>query len=428
MNAFPRSNRVWIAVAAMAVAVTACGDKGQPGGTGDLGQPVRLDDWCRRDGLDEALRQTAVVIDERAVRPGQGAELRTANPELFALVTGLADAGAGQVGALAPRERLSIYLAPTDGGAPRLILSGCLPAMSAQEIEVARAAGAAGTGGLSTYVTGGLGQELESARQAFQDAVLLALSKAARAPVPGSISAGGFTDGNLMSSLGSANLVIDGAGVPRFFLFTNLRTFPGGADRTAARQAGFAAAREAEVNLGGADVVLVGPGASSAGHGRDFAQAFFLGSQGRVLGWGGAAFNALPAAPVEVRTYTGEIVYPADRFPMRLVIGRDAQNRLVNSWLIVRSDTELATPIGGSLTCAEGVCRLVSDRGGLAQQWSPDPDPEPEFTPDLPLSGLRNIEAELTREYARGEISDPHVGSFEGAPGTRSLTFNLTPL
>lgn len=146
-----------------------------------------------------------------------------------------------------------------------------------------------------------------------------------------------------------------------------------------------------------------------------------------MLGWGGGALGSLPAAPVEVRQYSGELIYPDTRYPVRLILGHDAQNRLVNSWLIVTSDAEWATPLGGSLKCTGDVCELLSDNSGLGQRWTTHPDGPPRFTADMPFSGMRGISAEITPESVRGEISDPDVDGFEDAPNVRSLPFEMTP-
>lgn len=304
--------------------------------------------WCEREGLTPALRQTIVLIDERAIRPGKGAAFRTANPVLFDTINALGSAEGVTTGAMAPRERLSLYVVPHDGGAPQLLFTGCAPGLSREETAAAHAR----RSGVGDFIGGDLARELEEADEAYGRRFISFVRMGDR-PQPPPVSAGTFARSSLLASLKSVRqLAREGAGVPRVLIFTDLALFPGDGDVDAARVAGFAAAREARLALGGAEVVLVGPGGTGRGTARQYASAFFLGSQGNLLGWGSGALASLPAAPVSVQTYAGKLRYPADQYPARMIIGRDGSNRLVNSWLIVDTDAEWATPVGGSLACS----------------------------------------------------------------------------
>jgi hypothetical protein len=406
--------------------LSGCGSEPHTGGGGSSSlNAVTADQWCEREGLARALRQTVILIDERAISPGIGAEFRTANSALFEAVNALGSAGAVASGAMAPRERLSLFLIPSDGAAPRLVYTGCAPGMSAEETVAARE----GRSALGDFVGGDLAGELENASETHTRIFITSFARLGDRPAPPPIRSASFAQSSLLSSLKSVRqLAREGAGVPRYIIFTDLMIFPGAGDATAARRAGFAAASEARVALGGAEVVLLGSGAPGGGSSRHYAEAFFLGSQGDLLGWGTGALGSLPAAPVSVKTYAGELRYPTDRYPARMIIGRDRANRLVNSWLIVNSDAEWATPIGGSLSCSGDVCSLVQDRSGLGQQWNPDTDPVADFNEVMPLSGMRGLRATITPETTSGEVFDPEVTSFEGFAGVSTLPFELNAL
>lgn len=401
----------------------ACGSQDSPAPPPPA-NGVTADAWCEREGLASALRQTVVLIDERAIVPAEAGQFRTVNAALYEAVSSLAGAGGVTSGAMAPRERLTLHLLPHDGGAPRLIYTGCAPGLSTEEATAARA----GRSGLGDFVGGDLAGELEDASEVHNRTFITSFARLGDRPEPPPIRAGSFAQSSLLSSLKSVRqLAREGAGVPRFLLFTDLAIFPGDGDASAARRAGFTAAKDAQLALGGAEVVLIGSG-GGGGSSRQYADAFFLGSQGDLLGWGSGALGSLPAAPVSVKSYSGELRYPADRYPARLIIGRDRANRLVNSWLIVNSDAEWATPIGGSLSCSGDVCTLIQDRSGLGQQWSPDTDPVADFDEGLPLSGMRGLRATITPDTAQGEVFDPEVTSFEGFTGVSTLTFQLNAL
>lgn len=419
--------RPLILAALFTVLVAGCKDEGaETDRTRGGPQRATLDEaWCNREGLTPALRQTVFLVDERALVPGTGAAFRTANARLFEAVNTLVSPTQGQAsGVMAPRERLTIYVMPSDGGAPRLIYSGCAPGFSATELAAAQAERSR----VGDFVGGSLAGELEAATEAYNRRFILSIARLGDIAEPPPVRAGDFARSSLLSSLGSVRqLARDGAGVARYFVFTDLATFPDAPDSTAAREAGFELARESRLALGGVDVVLIGSEGSGNARSRDFATAFFLGSQSDLLGWGAGALGSLPAAPVAVQTYSGELRYPGMRYPVRLIIGRDGQNRLVNSWLIVTSDAEWATPVGGSLKCSGDVCELLSDNSGLGQRWSPNADAAAEFDADLPLSGMRAITAEIAPEYAKGEVWDPDVDGFVDAPDVKSLPFELNP-
>jgi len=416
--------------ALLAPLLGACpGGGGGPTGAASDGAVVR-EEYCNWRNLPAPLRQTVVVVDERSlVRSAERQPIRETNPQLFDLLSGLGNpAIAIRSGAMAARERLIVYVAPVSGSAPQMIFSGCLPGVTDEE-QASIDGGQSGVQNRSDEFFGHRAQQdAEDDQTAFYSALLGALSQAATRRSEQSGRGGPFADGSLLESLTSVRrLTPEGGPAARLFILTDLRSFAQPGDIPAARTTGFEDARASGLQLGGVEVYLVADGRSQGGAARDYADAFFLGAQGDLLGWGGAAFSALTAAPTETREYVGEISYPHDRFPMTLRVSSDASGRLVNSWIIITSDAEWATPVSGSMSCTDADCRLTSDRTGLAQAWSTDPDPDPEFLASMPLSGLRAFEATLSDETAQGAISDPIVSVFEGAPeGFNALRFTLT--
>lgn len=86
-----------------AAALAGCKPEGGTGGDGQRAA-VRSEAYCHRADMAAALRQTVLVIDERAVKAAEPAEMRTVNAKLFELVMGLGDPVAGlESGAMAPR-------------------------------------------------------------------------------------------------------------------------------------------------------------------------------------------------------------------------------------------------------------------------------------------------------------------------------------
>ncbi len=426
-----RSGSVVAACVLLAPLLGACpsGGGGAGGRSAEQGAVVR-EEFCNWRDLQAPLRQTVVVIDERSLAASEeGRPIRETNQALFDLVSGLGNPSVAiRSGAMAAREQLTIFIAPTSGAAPRLIFSGCLPGVSDQE-QAEIDADQSGLQNSSDAFWGHRAQQDASQEQdGFYSALLGALSQAANQRSDDAGRRGPFLGGSLLESLTAVRqLTPEGTAAPRLFILTDLRSFAQTGDVSAARTAGFTDARTAGLKLGGVEVYLVADGEQQGGTARDYADAFFLGSQGDLMSWGGATFSALTAPPATSREYAGSITYPHDQFPMVLRLAADSQGRLVNSWVLITSDAEWATPVSGSLSCSHGECQLTSDRSGFAQVWSINPDPNPEFLAEMPLSGLRTIEATVTDDTVVGAVSDPIVSIFEGAPeGFNALRFNLT--
>ena len=416
-----------VGLAAAALALAACDPERPP----RIGAVVLQEAWCSRPGLPSPLRQTVVVIDDRAVRRVENpSEFRTANADLFRLVSslgGVSDAVRG--GLLAPRERVSVLLAPVDGAAPRLLFSGCAPALSAAEFEAARAQ-RGGVGNFGDDMTGGgIASDLSTAQEQFDNSLVGTVARLGGGAPPAAITEP-LAGSSLVRSLKSTGRLVDPAhGLSRIFVVARRDLFAAAGDGVAARREGFAAGRAAGLNLGQAEVHVIGERSGNGDAARETAHAFLLVSGASLGSWGGD-FNGLPGAPARVETFNGHIAYPPSRVPMSIRLAADAQGRLVNSWLALSEGPDrldVATPITGRMTCAgSDRCTVTSDAGGLAQAWSSDPDAEAEWSPDLPLGGLRSLEATLTGPRLEGRVFDPGVGQIGEAPGTTFLPFSLT--
>jgi hypothetical protein len=153
--------------------------------------------------------------------------------------------------------------------------------------------------------------------------------------------------------------------------------------------------------------------------GRDFAAALFLGSGANLASWSSRAPAALPPAPVTVRDYLGEVQYGTVSYPIQLRLASDSGGRLVNSWILVRGERPTGTPLTGSISCAGERCRVVGDDGGFAQAWSPAPGGQPEYDPNMPFGGLRNVEITIDGAQGQGRIFDHNVADVAGRPDIR---------
>ncbi|HEX8257154.1 MAG TPA: hypothetical protein VF589_05945 [Allosphingosinicella sp.] len=354
-----------------------------------------------------------LVIDEQSIARSDPAEFRLKNPGVIDAVMAIADPEqAVSLGALAARERVSLYLAPADGSGPRMLFTGCAPAVSsAEQAELARGTSAAERGA-GWFFASGTAEQIKAQAEEFRTRLLGAVQRVAQAAAekPGRV-AESFEKTSAIRSLKVASGMADPLlGVPRFILIAPaaMRAAAGESNVEAARKAGFAAAERAGLDLGMADVgVALAPGTAS----REFIGAFLLGSRGRLVAWSSGAPTDLGPAPHAVRNFSGTIQYGAVQFPVRFRLGIDREGRLSSSWIMVMNEQEAATPVSGSAVCdQDGDCRVTGDGRGFSQLWSPRPGGEPEFGTDIPFSGLRYFELSIVRGRATGRIYDPLVG------------------
>ena len=386
------------------------------GGAGDIGDetgPLREEAACSIEGLSRPLRQTAILLDESSLRAAEDAQmLRARNRDLIDAVMAVAGAEAAVAsGALAPRERVSLYLAPADGSALRLLFSGCAPALSAEE----RAGLEASSSATSDFMGSGEEDRIDSHAADYETSILGAIQRAAaRAPQNALPRPRTFDASPLVQSLRATPRIGDpSAGISRLVIiaprsFSAIPAFPGPAQ---ARAAGFALAPQVGLDLSLVEInVALAPGAGQ----RDFASAFFLASGGQLASWSTRFPTGLSRAPTAVRSFSGEIDYGPARYPIVVRIAHDDTGQLTNSWLLLRGDRQYGIPITGTISCAGEQCRVRSDQSGFAQVWSAEAGGEPEFRPGLPFVGLRNIEITFDGPLGEGRVWDPVVDEIAG--------------
>jgi hypothetical protein len=390
------SRRVTIALAGvLSICVAGCQESAPRPAVGS-GMEFRMEEYCAIDGLPAALRHTFVLIDERTLMPSDESERAEADETLLndgvrESVLAFADPlQATQTGATDYRERVTLLLVPRSGAAAEVLFEGCVPGLSPDELAEARQGGSA----IESFFTGGLDQRLQNDRDEFRRRVALALGKAAReAEGEATPYSGNLAEGSLVASLrASGQLINADEGLPRIVILSNLARIDLGEARTreAAREQGFRDGAQAGLDLGRSEVhVFLVDGRQSA-LARDYAEAFFLTQQGRLLSWSGDRPTNLPPAPVSVARFEGEARFVAPDWtpPVWVRIALDRNGSLVNSWITLRGNVNRSTPFSGIRSCnSEDACTLRADETGFAQVWRNFPDFELEAITPAPTAG-----------------------------------------
>lgn len=404
--------------------VTACGgDGGVPMPAGGQAQQLRMETWCSVEGLEPALRQTFVVVDANALTPVQeAADFAAHNAGVRDIVMAFADPGpATDAGRSAPRERVTLMVAPPDGSAPRQVFTGCLPSFSNAE----RTMLGAGDSRVASFFTGGREQQLADDVDQFRATIAGALIQSARA-LPAEPVAGESKLFGSLAALGEVFRATDT--VPRIVLVTDTAARVDAQDVSGARQQGFDNAAPTGVDLGNAEVMVVGEGSGNE-IARQYLETFLLRINGRLAGWSGDVSGLVPSpAPVSLMRYSGTAAYPGGDDPLiQLRLALDTSGKLVNSWLVLMGLETRAIPLTGQAVCkSDGGCEMRSDQGGFAQAWVAGRGAEPVFENEAPFGGMREWKITTSGESLSGEVFDGAITQVGDEPGQRSIAIDAT--
>jgi hypothetical protein len=216
-------------------------------------------------------------------------------------------------------------------------------------------------------------------------------------------------------------------GLPRIIVISPMN-FPFITNLTDAKSAhtlGFAMALKLNADLQRAEVYLTGVSQEASAHIKDFGQAFFLGSKGRLAATSGETLPAMSDVPTRLRVFSGFIDYVGVKVPMQIRLSSDRTGSLVNSWAEVSVKRPVATPLTGKIVCKnddQESCEVKGDGKEFAQSWVIDVGPDPKFEESLPFSGVRYFEFATDKAGVKGRVYDPLVV----INGKKELPFELS--
>lgn len=386
--------------------------------------------YCDLRGFTSPLRQTIVVIDEFHVYPEPAGREDPKNTGWRRFVGGLLlpDPATLERGFM-PRERVTIMLARMDAGGLKPIFTGCLPLFSAEE----RRAIAADAGTMQKvndfFGTGALSDAKKSMDlfrirlgESFRGALEPSALSAPSARTVGDLAGGGF-----VTSLKQRNFANMAFGIPRVIIYSDMTRMLAGfpADRVKARQLASSKAREADLDLGSAELYLVGMAGNPIA--RDALERYFLEAHAELIAMAKDSVSPsfLPA-PSEVHMFQGLIQYPDNQFPVRIRLATDRNGTVLNSWISVHTSKEQFAPFHGVFTCGAGsACRYNGDEL-FSQVWNPNRGmgAEPVFDANLPFAGARPLAFDVQDQKLKGAISDSLL-RFTGVKGAK-LEFSAT--
>lgn len=416
-----KQNFIAVLPALMVLFAAGCGSDSAvaPSPVGASGGQLRMETYCAVEGLSPALRQTFVVVEERALEPvAQAEEFAQKNQAVRDAVMAFADpVSALEAGRVAARERITLMIAPVDGSAPRQVFTGCLPGLTAEE----RMAQAQGESKVSNFFTGGTAQKIGDDVDRFRATIAGALIQAARSAPAVQDS----EEGALMRSLSAVGQVFRSAdAVPRIVLVSGGLPPVKPVDMVVARGQGMADAGQTRMDLGNAEVMVIAPGGNSDVT-RAYWQAFLLRQGGQLTSWSTDSSGlSITPSPVRLQRFSGTAAYPGGGDDIvQLRIATDPSGKLANSWLVLTgAPFDRAIPLTGQAVCDEsGACRIRSDRGGFAQAWVAGRGDEPRFDNDAPFGGMREWSFDVGGTGLKGDVFDSAVSQVGPIAGKKSI-------
>lgn len=411
--------------ASLLLGAAACGPGEIPASSLTSSGELRSETFCAVEGLTPALRHTIIMIDENALTKTENpADFVTLNGKVRDVVLTFAEPGRALTSGTSDyRERISIHIMPADGSASYRVFSGCIPGLSQQELADAKKESSA----VNDFFSGGIGQKIENDNEDFSTKLIGALQVAARgARGPAKPQTGPVADISLFQSIrASGRMINSDSGVPRVVIVTDLSgvDLPEAASREELRKSAFSTGTQSSLDLGRADVVFV-QGSGGNEQQREYMDAFLLAQHGKLVYWGNERVGALPTAPKRVARYVGTAAYPNGEDSIQVRVASDQNGKLVNSWIIVRGRPDRSVPFTGTAVCEADECTVRTDEGGFSQSWSLSPGGEPEFDPDMPFSGLRDLEFKAGPQKLEGKLFDPSVDRI-GPAGSETDSIKL---
>lgn len=395
----------WAVVASLALA--AC-DGGADQHTGGGGRgPIRAEAACDLDKLPQPLRQTLILVDERAIhKAADGIEFAKTDTAFRDLVLSIADPlKAVASGATAPRERVTIALVPADGSAAETTFTGCVPGLSAEELAAASRDQSAVSSAFSPSPAGQLQKDSEAFEQQLIGGMVAAAAKAGESGA----ESGAFADSHFLAGVRASGTLFDTPGrVGRIVLVIDLgnltQVTPGDPGKSFA--AGVELGRKTGGDLGRSELHIVLP-AGGGSPDRAFLRGYFLAQNADLAAVAQGRFAPAGTPPTRLWFFSGEAAYPSGPQLVDIRIGQDGQNRLVGSWLTLLIDPHYPIPMTGQMLCSTADhCRITSDDGGFAQRWSGAPADVPWFDRDLPFGGMRSFALEIGGQRVTGKAFD----------------------
>lgn len=380
------------------------------------------DDYCNIESGESSLRQTMVIIDGNVAQPDGAEGPSPENTPWRRFAAQFFDARNPAIDQImAPRERVTIAIANSDGSGLTPLFTGCLPTVSKEEAAKLDQ----DTSSMQKFFGSDWRSRAKDSAEDFSRTATISLVKGLKnAKVGVAQSRSEFSSGSLVQSLNRAKPYSLANGLPRIVVYSDLSKydFPV-ADSATARAKGRADGETASLDLQRGELNIFSTGSAIEDASANYLRAFFLMSKAKVetiSGEGGMVGSN--GVPVKVAVYQGAITLGGNQYPVRMRLATDQNGTVTMSWIEEQSDRTRFVPFSGIVNCTDDRnCEYVGDRV-FAQVWTDTPGTTPSCESWMPFGGLRDFSFTTRGDTLAGKISDAIcviVGEDDG------LEFNL---
>jgi hypothetical protein len=369
-------------------------------------QVKTLDKHCSTQFGKPSLRQTIVIVDGSVVTADTANGPSAENTGWRRFAAQFFDARNPNIDQImAPRERITVAVANSDGSGVTPLFTGCIPTFSKDEAaELDR-----DTSSIQTFFGSDWRSAAKDAAEDFSRTATISLVQGLKSAKIGvSQNRSAFAAGGLIQSLSRAKSYALSNGLPRVIVYSDLSAyeFPV-ADTATARAKGRGDGETSGLDLQRAEVNIFSTGTAVGDGAADYLRSFFLASKGKVetiAGDGGSVGSN--GVPVAVSVYQGAITLAGNQYPVRMRLASDQNGTVTMSWVEEQSDRTRFVPFSGILNCEDGSnCNYVGDRV-FAQIWADQAGAAPSCEGWMPFGGLRELVFKTQGEELSGRISD----------------------
>lgn len=371
--------------------------------------PIRDERFCNVEGLTKPLRQTTIILDSRTlIKASNALEFAARNAPVRDAILSIADPVlAKSSGASAPRERIVLAVAPSDGSTAKVAFVGCLPGYT--DAEAARLT--AQTGALKNFVGGDPLSKLDDIVAEFRQGLIGGMANAAlTGEGTGRSPQDRLANSPIFASLRASRGLFESEAVAqRVILISDLSAAAAAAPRESERKAGMAQGGDTGGMLRGAEINLLQPAGKKVSN-REWLDGYLLAQQGFLTSVSSGRFVGGTPAPVRRFRFVGRAIYPSGPQALTIVLGEGIGGKLASSFMILGSMPEDALQMFGTINCkAPETCEIVDDRSGFAQAWRTHPGSQPQFADDMPFGGMRHFHIRIAGKSLTGEVTDESV-------------------
>ena len=348
-----------------------------------------------------------VVIDGQIIRTDGAEGPSPENQSWRRFASQFIDASNPLIGQMvAPRERVTLAIANSDGSGLTPVFSGCVPLISDEE---ATALDDETSTVEQLFGWDWRSKQEEDAEDFARRARLAMVAGTSRSKVGDAGQPSYFPEGSLVSSLRNTPGIDLNNGLLRLVILSDLALYETPlSDVTTSRETGLRDAEATRLSMGRVEVHFFSNDGTGSLAVNEYMRAFFLASGARLesLASGSSALSS-NNIPERVDVYQGVANFPRiGDVPVRMRLAVDRNKSVTMSWFGEQRERAREIPFKGVLTCTTPESCTYQGDDVFAQVWGDPAGETPDCVGDMPMGGMRSLEFVIDGESIIGRVYD----------------------